>query len=765
MENETSNNFFDLTPAPQLLQILGDLKFKGWQCIAELVDNSIDAILSSNNLTKEQKKIIITIPTPGKLRTGDPVLVEDYANGMDEVKLQNAVRAGYSAKSTGNTIGLFGMGFNVATACLANKVEVWSSTKEMDHEIGVVIDLREMAKNKSFMRQKLTRPKRHDKISGTEIKIYDFKKEAESMLKIRDIVDNLNRAYTSRVFEDLGISIKINQHEISPFKFCVWSERVIVKVKYEDIPAFVEIDEVLKEELFCENCHNWQGSLVDTSLKIECPHCHNHENIVRKNVHVVGWLGIQRYPDPEHYGIDISRNGRILKKLDKSFFYWLDDRVKDDPRFQPEYPRDNPLYNGRIVGQIEANFITPKYTKDDFNTDDPNWKSVVKFLRGEMPLQTELGEGFGYKGLNKSYIGNLFRAYRRIDPPGKKTLMFAKTDGSGKSDPARQKLWREKFYEGDPKFVDEKTWLEEIDKAELKEVPSTFNIQNPTKPKLYGKGEMRIKSPNEDKYPGDKKLKKTLHIDIERLIGEKPFGLTLFDYYPDVDLSQPIIFIPQGPVGKFDVYLNNHHPMFRDFADGYEDLLFMEIASKYALMKNNEEWTVTRIYYELKSKFAPETMLSVPNLVTKASKLIRDIHRKLVAGNGILLPRKPNLLPEEEANLKQKYLDLEGKSISDLKLFLMTTTYLKYLDLNYIFKFIEEFPDVIYDGKVINLPYSELDDQTKKNQIEKYNGFFRDVHWFMNELSKEGEEAVKKLKQQIIRYRYSIEILDERVNK
>jgi histidine kinase/DNA gyrase B/HSP90-like ATPase len=765
MVNETQPGYFDLTPTPQLLQILGDLKFKGWQCIAELVDNSVDAILSSSNLSQEQKRIIVSIPTPAKIRTGEPVFVEDFADGMDASRLQNALRAGYSGKSSGKTIGLFGMGFNVATACLANKVEVWSSTKEMDYEIGAVIDLREMAKNKSFMREQLKRPKRHDKISGTEIKIYDFKKEAESILKVRDIVDNLNRAYTRRIFEEQGISIKVNQHDITPFKFCVWSERVIVKIKYEDIPAFVEIDEVLKQELFCENCLNWLGSSVETSLNIECPHCHISNGVVQKDVHVVGWVGIQRYPDSEHYGIDISRNGRILKKMDKSFFFWHDDRAKDDPRFQPEYPRDNPLYNGRIVGQIEANFIVPKYTKDDFNSDDANWKAIVRFLRGEMPLQTELGEGFGYKGLNKSPIGNLFRAYRRIDPPGRKTLMFAKIDGSGKSDPGRQKLWKDKFYDNDPKFVDEKTWLEEIDKAELKEVSSTFNIQNPTKPKIYGPGEIKIKSPNEDKYPGDKKLKKTLYIDISATIGEKPFGLTLFEYYPEIDLNHPIIFIPQGPVGKFDVYLNNHHPMFRDFADGYEDLLFMEIAAKYALMKNSEEWSVTRIYYELKSKFAPETMLSVPNLVTKASKLIRDIHRKLVAGDGIMLPRRPNLLPDEETTLKKKYLDLEGKSISDLKLFLMTTGYLKYLDLNYVFRFIEEYPDVIYDGKIINLPYAELDELSKQHQLEKYLGFFKDVRWFMNDLSKEGEDAVKKLKQHIIRNRYSIEILDERVNK
>jgi hypothetical protein len=63
------------------------------------------------------------------------------------------------------------------------------------------------------------------------------------------------------------------------------------------------------------------------------------------------------------------------------------------------------------------------------------------------------------------------------------------------------------------------------------------------------------------------------------------------------------------------------------------------------------------------------------------------------------------------------------------------------------------------------MPYSELDEETKQHQLKKYAGYFNDVRWFMNELSKEGDDAVKKLKQQIIRNRYSIEILYENINR
>lgn len=757
------NDFFDLTPTPQLLQILGDLKFKGWQCIAELIDNSIDAILNSKNISSEDKKIIVTIPTPGKIRAGEPVIIEDFADGMLEVDLQNAVKAGFSGKNTRDSIGLFGMGFNVATACLANKVEVWSSTKNMDSETGVLIDLKDMAVSKSFLRRKLIRPRRHDKKSGTEIKIYDFKKEADSLLKINDIRHHIKRAYTERIFDDNKISIRINQEEIRPFKFCTWSENVSVKVKYDEIPAYIEIDKLLRQEDFCERCRIWLGNNVQTTLKVECPSCHSADYIIKKDIHLVGWLGIQRYPDPDHYGIDISRNGRILRKLDKSLFYWDDERVKNDPRFQPEYPRDNVIYNGRIVGQIEANFILPKYTKDDFNSDDENWRLAVKYLRGDMPLQTELAEIFGFNGLNRSPLGSLFRGFRRIDPPGLKTLMFAKPDGSGKSDPTRQKNWKEKFYDPnpDPVYLVEETWLKEIEKAELRDTPGGFNPQNPTGRDTPGGGTPRpTPTPTPPKYPGLKKLVKALHFDLERLIDQKPIDLTVLEYNPESDFCTPIIFEPTGSIMKFEVYLNNKHPMFRDFADGYDDLIFMEVASIYhQLITNKQEWTLTRLYYELKSKYAPETMLSVSNLVTKASNLMRDIHNKLTFGNGISLPHAPNLSENDLKSLQKKFLDLEGHIISDIEKFILTPHFLKYLDLNYLFKFIEEFPEVIYDDKIFSLPYSELDTEARQHQLKKYTSYFNDVRWFMNDLSKEGDEAIKKLKQQIIRNRYSIEIL------
>jgi len=758
---------FNLTPSPALLDLLGKIPFKGWQCVAELIDNSIDAIINNKDKLQDFQKVIsVFIPTKAKILSNEPLVVEDWGIGMTEKQLENAVKAGFSSKNTNANLGLFGMGFNVATSRLANTVQIWTSTADMNEEIGVCIDLREMKKSGSFIRPKMIRNKRPEKKSGTRIEVYDYKPDTYNLLKPQDIYRELNRAYSERIFNELGIKIIINNdQQLTPFKFCVWDKGRVVKHKYDDIPAIIEIDEHLNEEMFCENCFAWLGDLVTTSLNIECPHCNTVGSIVKKDIYINGWVGIQRYSDSDHYGIDISRNGRILSKLDKSLFSWEDERAKDDSRFHPEYPRDTTYAGGRIVGQIEANFVIPKYTKDDFERDDKNWKRVVNYLRGEMPLQPDLASSFGYRQINKTPIGKLFNAYRKINTPGSKTLVFARENGS--ADHITSKSWAQKFYEGELDYQLDTKWWEAVTKADLKENPSTFNPLNPSNRnnRVTSPEQVKVKSPNEEKFPGKQVLKKTMYFDIEKLIGEGPISLTLIDYYPDIELSKPIIFENDGQ-RKFKVYLNNFHPIFRDFADGYEDLIYMEVASKYAVLKNNEDWTVSRIYYELKSKYAQETMLSVPKLVNKANDLMRIIQNKLVIGDGIKLSKKLNLDEHDTKLLKQKHLDLEGKNLSDISDFTLNTKFLKYLDLNYLFKFIDEFPEMIFDGKVFNLPYVEIDDkELMQRELKKYSNYFHDVKWFINDLQQEGDEAIKKRKSLILRNRLSIEILYGSISK
>ena len=46
----------DITPSPRILRVLGEIPFQTWQCFAELMDNSIDALLKQ--LDGEDQKAV-----------------------------------------------------------------------------------------------------------------------------------------------------------------------------------------------------------------------------------------------------------------------------------------------------------------------------------------------------------------------------------------------------------------------------------------------------------------------------------------------------------------------------------------------------------------------------------------------------------------------------------------------------------------------------------------------------------------------------------
>ena len=54
-----SINTLDITPTPRILRTLGEIPFQTWQCIAELVDNSIDAFLSDMSLEDRERRISV----------------------------------------------------------------------------------------------------------------------------------------------------------------------------------------------------------------------------------------------------------------------------------------------------------------------------------------------------------------------------------------------------------------------------------------------------------------------------------------------------------------------------------------------------------------------------------------------------------------------------------------------------------------------------------------------------------------------------------
>ena len=153
MRSTAESNFLDITPTPRILRTLGEIPFQIWQCIAELIDNSIDAFLSSaaNASDQPDRKIRINWDSNNVGAANRTIEVIDNAGGMSLEQLQNAVRAGYSSNNPMDNLGLFGVGFNIATARLGDSTTIMTTRAGDAEWIGVTIDFEKLIENKPYI--------------------------------------------------------------------------------------------------------------------------------------------------------------------------------------------------------------------------------------------------------------------------------------------------------------------------------------------------------------------------------------------------------------------------------------------------------------------------------------------------------------------------------------------------------------------------------------------------------------------------------------
>ena len=147
--------------------------------LAELIDNSIDAFLEGQRGAKTltlDPNVTVELPSGASLDAGaGELIVRDNGPGMTEDELEKAVKAGYSGNDPVEKLGLFGMGFNIATARLGKRTEVWTTTAESGHWIGVEIDFDRLEEVGEFHAPRLQRAKTDEEVQrghhATEVRV------------------------------------------------------------------------------------------------------------------------------------------------------------------------------------------------------------------------------------------------------------------------------------------------------------------------------------------------------------------------------------------------------------------------------------------------------------------------------------------------------------------------------------------------------------------------------------------------------------------
>lgn len=462
------NFTFDFTPDPRVLIALTQTPIMPLDALCELIDNSIDSFTNSKlmGIKIEHPSIWIELPKKSDLDKNIGVVrIRDNGPGMTTEQAEKAIKAGYSGNNSIDTLGLFGMGFNISTGKLGIVTKFTTARKEDDYCTKTTIDLEEISTTKSYqiLAEQTDKPVSFE--SGTKIEISRWWPDGHANhgfiyklvnYGIKKIRQEIGRRYAS-ILRDGNVQIFINNEACEAFEHCVWgSNRYVQNKRFGKIPARYDIDSVISTHRRCAKCR----SLIPDNETV-CPLCGCTE-IRSVEERVYGWVGIQRFDHPNNFGIDLIRNGRAIKIGEKRAFF---EYVDEFQNVITDYPIDGPY--GRIIGEIHLDFVPVDFLKQDFQRSSEEWLNAMAFLRGNSSLQPRQ-EGADQ---NNSYIFKLYQGYRKVRTAGTTDMYMGYWDKTERG-PKRisrdvEKDYYQKFLDRVPGYFDDAEWWKLVEEASV----------------------------------------------------------------------------------------------------------------------------------------------------------------------------------------------------------------------------------------------------------------------------------------------------------
>jgi hypothetical protein len=728
----TPEDMVDITPSPRILQVLGDIEFDPWQCLAELVDNGFDEFLEIMRSGSEWDGFHVSITLPKGPNAESLVEVRDNGRGMSVEEIRDAVRAGFSGNDQFEKLGLFGMGFNIATARLGNVAEVLSKEVDAPEWRGVRIDLRKISQQGEFSAPVVSEPADDTSEHGTRVVIRELKPEPREYFarpqNVAKLRDKLGDVYSSLLSEK-GFHLYVSGQAVKPRRACVWDDsREVSRVRYgvrESVQAVIKIDKSLQEMDACGTCRHWQEPGQGT-----CQVCGSTDLQARQR-RVWGWLGVQRYVHPSEFGIDFIRNGRKILMRDKRLFTWED--PNDESNQILEYPVEV-RYEGRIVGEIHIDHVPVNYQKNAFEYDGQAWRTIVRILRGEGPIQPKKRKEAGYSDRNDSPLARLFDGYRRNNP-GLKYLV----PGNGQTalnDKARQ--WAKRFRDGDPDYQSDERWFEAAKRhdelaqeSNLAGVGAGDGSEGDDGDVLEGMGlgddgdaPAETTSGGED----EEGPQESEHERQERMRSGADELSELSGTYslPSVGMMKVVAYLVHGtrvttaegepaPVylsakkggkGTWYAFIDSKAPIFTEFGADPTDLFLAELAFHLKERASSGE-PLTQMIGELKARHLPDLKLDSVTLSASARELLAELCERMAealnasAAAGIWAGLDPGERSDVEtrATLAGEALDEDPAASAD---------FLRHLPPMLVSRVVGAHPELILDGAILAANYAAL---------------------------------------------------------
>lgn len=776
----------DITPSPRILRTLGEIPFQPWQCIAELVDNSVDAFAEAARagVILPEKKITVTWSSEAVGAQSRTIEIVDTGPGMSLEQLQNAARAGYSSNDPIHNLGLFGMGFNISTARLGENTRLLSATAESAEWTGIEIDFAALISSKSYAARVITEPKKTPGEHGARVVVSMLK--GETYVQLRDqeaaIRRQLENIYTPLLGE-IDVEIYLQGKRLAPRTHCAWGGTRYVSRDGRQVPAVVEIDRDLGSALFDIDRNMYLSRDEQERMREEYPDGQYPPNIIERQKRLKGWVGIQRYADPNDFGVDFIRNGRKILISNKDLFSWENPMTGTS---KLEYPVElGTTVGGRIVGEVHVDYLLPTYQKNDFDRTDPSWTETVEALRGVGPMLPQDRKAMGYQDANTSPVGLLANAYRRVDP-GTKCLYVEKSI-------ARTLL--EGFRRGDSEYLsDDKWWraAQEADRlsatrgapiAPVVDAGSTASDD----PDEYGPTTTPTPSPTPaPTAPVVPPTPTPVTSSLDSLILKSrqivswsgsysygsnwPFHVKVWELGSDQILrageNVPCAFFQDGT--DCDFVYNPRHPFLAQFPVEPRQLLGLYLAERFKARDNVKD--IGDVFTALVQGRMQDVRVDRSTLQEKATGVFERLREKLVAKldgkkSPVVACIHESIGEVEETvsamlsngPLVMKFQNKEEGGFAALG----------HVPFRTLLRLVDRFPEDVFDGKVFAAPYASLTlsdpqatERTRAESKDRVMSFLKDALWVLGQT---GVISATRGKDELARCAHSINFLAQEI--
>ncbi len=771
--NQHASTTLDITPSPRVLEMLGEIEFPPWRCAAELLDNSIDAFLDALEDDPEHPgPLRATIHLPRRSDPDPSITVIDTGPGMALQQLNDAVRAGWTGNDPFENLGLFGMGFNIATARLGQRTRVLTTMAGDDNWYGVEIDLRSLSEHNSYEVPLISEPKDDPSVHGTRVEVSRLRPGhwEELSRNAPRLAEQLGDVYAPLLLSHQRIQLRVNNLAVEPRGYCVWDESREVTygsgANAERVPAVIRFDETLPERSACRSCRRWQ----EMPNVVECEFCGSHDLVTRER-RIHGWVGVQRYLHGNDYGIDFVRNGRKIMIRDKSLFRWVDPNDISNTE-EIEYPIEPPANEGRLIGEVHCDHVPVEYRKETFRTDSPEWQAVRKLLRGDGgPMRPKYRLERGYDRFADGPLARLYKAFN-ANRPGTRYLMPAAPGGPALFDKALE--WGKRFHAGDPAYQDDSIWWASVEAYERHKagdvggyddlVDEDDDEKRDALIDIFGgdafgdpsdtdgrseTGGQDDDSAADDDDGEDDEPDDTAETFLERVeryqeqylpLPELEFTVTLPGVLGAVDLvtfmvdgeevlnddNQRVpVLAYLGKLNTLNVFVDANHPLFTAYDTQVVDMVLAEVADIFRA-RFSSEMTLGQIISRIKEEKLSDRRLG-DNVSADADSVLRAVRERVVevlTADENATGRFVGLLTDAEREHTETAAANDGKTVAAAAEDGSVAMYVPALVLP---RAVEAMPERFLDGHVFTSMYQQVTGQARRISVARIVGFLYDL--------------------------------------